>query len=208
MGKVTSKGLRTPPYSFPINNQTGLQSRSVFRQSYCCVWGFSSAFITTKLDTQAAAQLWITTIRSSFNICRSSMIMTYEIAARRRGNDNQFPRPVWRIAFPLNQLAHVSGTYATFQVSPSRRAHTGLVLIHLFDKRLCIWPLSWIRRRWIMALGSHISACIFPTIWLEMCVTSRKPSITWKVKATKSSVGLREPSGSPGGLETAALAQV
>lgn len=109
MEKVTeilgSRGLRSLMYSFTIDNQTELQSRSVFSQRDCCVWGFWSAFITIKLDTQAAIQLWITTIRSSFNICRSSMIMTYEIAARWWENDNQFPRPIWRITFLLKSIS-------------------------------------------------------------------------------------------------------
>lgn len=83
-------------------------------------------------------QLWI---GSSFNICRSSMIMTYEIAAHWWGNHNQFPRPWWRIAFPLNQLSHVSGTYATSQVSPSKHTHRSLksaVNSFVWWRTLCI----------------------------------------------------------------------
>lgn len=147
-----------------------------------------------ELETEAI-QLWI---GSSFNICRSSMIMTYEIAAHWWGNHNQFPRPWWRIAFPLNQLSHVSGTYATSQVSPSKHTHRSLksaVNSFVWWRTLCIPVVMdllalnygprltckhWIFHR-IRVFGLGISAAI------EMCVVSYKPSITWKVKVTKSS---------------------
>jgi len=133
-------------------------------------------------------QLWI---GSSFNICQSSMIMTYEIAAHWWGNHNQFQRPWWRIAFPLNQLSHVSGTYATSQVSPNTRAGVwSLLLIHLFDEGLCVFLLSWICWLWIMVFES-CKQWIFHSVSaaIETCAGSRKPSITWKVKVTKSSIG-------------------
>lgn len=149
-----------------------------------------------ELETEAI-QLWI---GSSFNICRSSMIMTYEIAVHWWGNHNQFSRPWWRIAFPLNQLSHVSGTYATSQVSPSKHTHRSLksaVNSFVWWRTLSIPVVMdllalnygprltckhWIFHRiWVFWLG--ISAAI------EMCVVSYKPSITWKVKVTKSSTG-------------------